>query len=125
MPAVPNKKNLRPDLLNAAVDPGRKFTAPYMTGMVGLAYNKAATGRDIKTVDDLWDPTFKGKVSLLSDTQDGLGLVMLSQGSSIENPTTEGVQKAVDLIKEQKDKGQIRRFTGNDYGDDLSSGQRR
>ena len=119
---VPNRKNLRPDLLNAAVDPGRKYTAPYMTGMVGLAYNKAATGRDIKSLDDMWDPKFAGKVSLLSDTQDGLGLVMLSQGSSIENPTTEGVQKAVDLIKEHKDKGQIRRFTGNDYGDDLSSG---
>ena len=43
---VPNKKNLRPDLLNDASDPGRKFTAPYMTGMTGLAYNKAATGRD-------------------------------------------------------------------------------
>ncbi|MDT5183962.1 MAG: spermidine/putrescine transport system substrate-binding protein [Mycobacterium sp.] len=119
---VPNRKNLRPDLLNSAVDPGRKFTAPYMTGMVGLAYNKAATGREIKSVADMWDPKFAGRISLLSDTQDGLGLVMLSQGSSIENPTTEGVQKAVDLIKEQKDKGQIRRFTGNDYGDDLSSG---
>jgi spermidine/putrescine transport system substrate-binding protein len=119
---VPNRKNLRPDLLNSAADPGRKFTAPYMTGMVGLAYNRAATGRDIKTVNDMWDPKFAGKVSLLSDTQDGLGLVMLSQGSSIENPTTEGVQKAVDLIKEQKEKNQIRRFTGNDYGDDLSSG---
>jgi spermidine/putrescine transport system substrate-binding protein len=32
------------------------------------------------------------------------------------------VKKAVDLIKEQKDKGQIRRFTGNDYSDDLASG---
>jgi spermidine/putrescine transport system substrate-binding protein len=51
---VPNKKNLRPDLPNAAVDPGRKFTAPYMTGMVGLACFEAAAGRDIKTVDDLW-----------------------------------------------------------------------
>jgi spermidine/putrescine transport system substrate-binding protein len=120
--AVPNKKNLRPDLLNSAMDPGRKFTAPYMTGMVGLAYNKAATGREIKTIDDLWDPKFAGRVSLLSDTQDGLGMVMLSQGSSIEDPNTEGVQKAVDLIKEHKEKGQIRRFTGNDYGDDLSSG---
>ena len=119
---VPNKKNLRPDLLDATVDPGRKFTAPYMTGMVGLAYNKAATGRDIKTIDDLWDPAFKGRVSLLSDTQDGLGMIMLSQGNSPENPTTEAVQKAVDLVKEQKDKGQIRRFTGNDYADDLAAG---
>ena len=44
---VPNKKNLRPDLLEASVDPDRKFTAPYMSGLVGLAYNRAATGRDI------------------------------------------------------------------------------
>ena len=119
---LPNKKNLRPDLLNAKVDPGRKVTAPYMTGMVGLAYNRAATGRDIKTIDDLWDPAFKGRVSMLADTQDGLGMVMLSQGNSPENPTTETVQKAVDLIKDQKDKGQIRRFTGNDYADDLAAG---
>ena len=119
---VPNRKNLRKDLLDSQIDPGRKFTAPYMTGMVGLAYNKAATKRDINTIDDLWDPAFKGRVSLLSDTQDGLGMIMQSQGSSVEKPTTEAVQKAVDLVKEQKDKGQIRRFTGNDYADDLASG---
>ena len=119
---VPNKKNLRPDLLNDAADPGRKYTAPYMTGMVGLAFNKAATGRDITKIEDLWDPAFKGKVSLLSDMQDGLGMIMLSQGNTPVEPTTQAVQKAVDLIKEQKDKGQIRRFTGNDYADDLAAG---
>ena len=118
----PNKKNLRDDLLNTKVDPGRKVTAPYMTGMVGLAYNKAATGKDIKGINDLWDPAFKGRVSLLSDTQDGLGMIMQSQGNSVEDPTEETVQKAVDLVKEQKEKGQIRRFTGNDYADDLAAG---
>ncbi|MCW2690944.1 MAG: extracellular solute-binding protein family 1 [Mycobacterium sp.] len=119
---VPNKKNIRPDLLEASVDPGRKYTAPYMSGMVGLAYNKAVTGRDITNIEDMWDPAYKGKVSLFSDAQDGLGMIMLSQGNSPENPTTETVQKAVDLVKEQKDKGQIRRFTGNDYADDLAAG---
>ena len=93
-----------------------------MSGMVGIAYNKAATGRPITKIDDLWDPAFKGRVSLLSDMQDGLGMVMLSQGGSPENPTTESVQKAVDLVREHNDKGQIRRFTGNDYGDDLAAG---
>ncbi|MCK0174286.1 spermidine/putrescine ABC transporter substrate-binding protein [Mycolicibacterium sp. F2034L] len=119
---VPNKKNLRPDLLDSSIDPGRTKTAPYMTGMVGLAYNKAATGREITRIEDLWDPAFKGRVSLLSDTQDGLGMVMLSQGASPASPSTESVQKAVDLIREQKDNGQIRRFTGNDYADDLAAG---
>ena len=117
-----NKKNMREDLLNAKADPGRKVTAPYMSGMTALAYNRAATGRDITKIDDLWDPAFKGKISLLADTQDGLGMIMLSQGSSVESPTSDGVNKAVALIKQQKDSGQIRRFTGNDYADDLASG---
>jgi spermidine/putrescine transport system substrate-binding protein len=117
-----NKNNLRPDLLEASVDPGRKFSAPYMSGLVGLAYNRAATGRDIKTIDDLWDPAFKGRVSLFSDAQDALGMIMLSQGSTPAEPSTEAVQKAVDLVREHKDKGQIRRFTGNDYADDLAAG---
>lgn len=117
-----NKNNLRPDLLEANVDPGRKFSAPYMSGLVGLAYNRAATGRDITRIDDLWDPAFRGRVSLFSDAQDGLGMIMMSQGASPAEPSTESVQRAVDLVREQKDRGQIRRFTGNDYADDLAAG---
>ena len=117
-----NKKNLRTDLLESKADADRKFSAPYMSGMVGIAYNRAATGRDITKIEDMWDPAFKGKVSLLSDTQDGLGMFMMSQGHSPEEPTLETVQKAVDVIREQKDKGHIRRFTGNDYADDLAAG---
>jgi spermidine/putrescine transport system substrate-binding protein len=117
-----NKKNLRPDLLEASVDPDRKFSAPYMSGLVGLAYNRAATGRDITSINDLWDPAFKGRVSLFSDAQDALGMIMLSQGASPAEPSTESVQKAVDLVREHKDQGQIRRFTGNDYADDLAAG---
>jgi spermidine/putrescine transport system substrate-binding protein len=119
---VPNRSNLRQDLLDSASDPGRKFTAPYMSGMVGLAYNKAATGRPITKIEDLWDPAFSGKVSMLSDMQDGLGMVMLSQGGSPESPTSDSIKKAVDLVREHNDRGQIRRFTGNDYGDDLAAG---
>jgi len=119
---VPNKKNIRPDLIENSIDPGHKFSAPYMSGLVGIAYNRAATGRDITTIDDMWDPAFKGQVSLFSDAQDGLGMIMLSQGNTPENPTSQGVQQAVDLVREQNDKGQIRRFTGNDYADDLAAG---
>ena len=117
-----NRGNLRTDLMDNKADPGRKFSAPYLSGMVGLAYNKAATGRDITTIDDLWDPAFKGKISLFSDMQDGLGMLMMSQGASPEDPSLESVQKAIDLVRENKDKGQIRRFTGNDYADDLAAG---
>jgi spermidine/putrescine transport system substrate-binding protein len=119
---VPNRKNLRQDLLDSNVDPGRKYIAPYMSGMVGLAYNKAATGRPITKIEDLWDPAFKGRVSLLSDLQDGLGMVMMSQGSSPEDPSTDSVTRAADLVREHKDKGQIRKFTGNDYIEEVEAG---
>lgn len=119
---VTNFANLRQDLMDAPDDPGRKFSAPYMSGLVGLAYNRAATGRDITSIDDLWDPAFKGRVSMFSDLRDGIGMIMLSQGSDIGNPSIETVQKAVDLVREQRDAGQIRRFTGNDYADDLAAG---
>ncbi len=118
----PNKKNLQPALLDSAVDPGRKFTAPYMSGMVGLAYNRAATGRDITRIEDLWDPAYKGRVSMLADTQDALGMIMLSQGSSPRDATEASVRQAADLVAEQKNRGQIRRFTGNDYANDLAAG---
>jgi spermidine/putrescine transport system substrate-binding protein len=119
---VPNFRNLRKELMDDPVDPGRKFSAPYMSGLVGLAYNRAATGREITKIDDLWDPAFEGKVSMLSDVRDGLGMIMLSQGNSVREPTMDAVQKAIDLVTEQKSRGQIRRFTGADYGDDLAAG---
>ncbi len=119
---VPNLANLRADLINSPADPGRTHIAPYLTGMVGLAYNKAATKRPITSVSDLWDPAFRGRVTMLADMQDGVGMVMQSQGNSPANPSTATVQQAVDAIRAQKDNGQIRRFTGNDYLDDLASG---
>lgn len=118
---IPNLRNMRLDLVDAGVDPGRKFSAPYMSGLVGLGYNRAVTGRDIKTMDDVWDPAFKDKVSMFSDTQDGLGMIMLSQGNSPENPTPEAVRKAIDVVRKQKEKGQIK-FTGADYTNDLAVG---
>ena len=119
---IPNKANLRTDLLDSTIDADRRYSAPYMSGMVGLAYNRAATGRDITSIDDLWDPAFKGRVSLFSDAQDGLGMVMLSLGDDPADPSAEAVQRAADKVAEEKDKGQIRRFTGNDYADDLAAG---
>jgi spermidine/putrescine transport system substrate-binding protein len=119
---IPNKSNLRPDLLEASTDPDRQYSLPYMSGLVGLGYNRRLAGREITSLDDLWDPAFKGRVSLFSDAQDGLGMVMLSQGADPSDPSTEAVQAAADKVAEEKAKGQIRRFTGNDYIDDLAAG---
>jgi len=119
---IPNMANIRPDLKLLPADPGNKHVLPYMAGIVGIAYNKAETGREITSVDDLWDPAFTGRVSLFSDMRDGLGMIMLSQGNDPAEPTEEAVRQAADLVASENANGQIRKFTGNDYQDDLTSG---
>jgi spermidine/putrescine transport system substrate-binding protein len=54
--------------------------------------------------------------------QDGLGMIMLAQGVDLADVTVEDVQQASDLVAEKNQDGQIRRFTGNDYQDDLTNG---
>lgn len=119
---VPNKANLVESLQNIAFDPDRTFSLPWASGFTSIAYNPQLTGREISSLNDLFDPEFAGKVTLMSDLRDGGGQIMLSDGNSPAEATLEMVQQAADKVQEAKDQGQIRRFTGNDYGDDLVAG---
>jgi spermidine/putrescine transport system substrate-binding protein len=120
---VPNAVNLRPDLQNPAWDPTGEYSLPWQTGFAGIAYNSDVTGREITSVDDLFDPEFAGKVGALTEMRDTIGVIAMSLGIDISTLTTfEEAQPAFDKLQEAKDSGQIRRFHGNDYFDDLSNG---
>ena len=120
---VPNAVNLRPDLQNPSWDPTGEYSLPWQTGFAGIAYNSDVTGREITSVDDLFDPEFAGKVGALTEMRDTIGVIAMSLGIDISTLTTfEEAQPAFDKLQEAKDSGQIRRFHGNDYFDDLSNG---
>jgi spermidine/putrescine transport system substrate-binding protein len=120
---VPNAANLRADLQNPAWDPTGEYTLPWQTGFAGIAYNSDATGREITSVDDLFDPEFAGKVGALTEMRDTIGVIAMSLGIDISTLTTfDEAKPAFDKLQEAKDSGQIRRFHGNDYFDDLSNG---
>ena len=120
---VPNvERNLRADLRSPSFDPERNFTVPWQSGMDGLGYNRKETGRDITSMRDLFDPEFKGRVSMLSDFHDSATLVMQMNGVNSEDATLDDVLAAIDEIERQSESGQIRRFTGNDYTTDLANG---
>jgi spermidine/putrescine transport system substrate-binding protein len=119
---VPNMSNLVENLKSANHDPERTYTLPYQSGAIGIGYNRKLAGREIKSIDDLFDPKFKGRVSFLSEPYDSAGLVSLSQGVDAKNATVDEMLAAIEKIKEANDSGQIRRFTGNDYTTDLTKG---
>jgi spermidine/putrescine transport system substrate-binding protein len=104
------------------IDKGDEYLVPWQSGMTGIGYNPKLTGGKLTSVKDLWNPEFKGKVTLLTEMRDTLGLVMLSMGIDPANCTVDDAQAAVDEIRPQVESGQVRRFTGNDYAGDLAKG---
>lgn len=120
--AIPNAKNLDPSLQKPAWDPTGEYSMPWQSGFAGIAYNRKVTGRDLTSMDDLWDAKFKGKIGLLTEMRDTVGLAALSMGVDISKPTFKALEPVFAALKKQVDSGQVRSFTGNDYIDDLSSG---
>jgi spermidine/putrescine transport system substrate-binding protein len=119
---VPNAKNLVENLKTINYDPKRAYTLPWQSGATGIGYNPQLTGRDLHSVNDLFDPKFKGRVSFLSEPYDSAGLTMLGMGIDPTTASIDDINKAIDKIEAAQEKGQIRRFTGNDYTTDLTKG---
>ncbi|MFG2552448.1 spermidine/putrescine ABC transporter substrate-binding protein [Streptomyces sp. NPDC048581] len=115
-------KYLDPQLRSPAFDPGRAYTVPWQSGITGIAYNHRRLGREIRHVSDLWASDLKGRVTLLSGLDEAFALLMQGNGVDITKWTADDFHTICDQVEKQVRSGQIRRFTGNDYIKDLSSG---
>lgn len=120
---VPNAKNLEDVFKNPPSDPTGEFSLPWQSGTAGIAYNISATGRELKSVADLFDPEFKGRIGMLTEMRDTIGLLLLGLGVNPSEVTSfDDAAEAFEQLEKAKADGQIRAFTGNDYTDDLASG---
>jgi spermidine/putrescine transport system substrate-binding protein len=120
---IPNASNLNPALQDVGFDPGREYSLTWQSGYAGIGYRKDKVGRELKTVEDLWAPDLKGKVVVLSELRDTVGLIMMSQGVDISSDFSEDdFLNAVDVLQEQVDSGQVRQVKGNSYLEDLRTG---
>jgi spermidine/putrescine transport system substrate-binding protein len=118
----PNRANLVDSLRDVGFDPGRKFTMPWLSGMTGVGYNPKKTGRELTSINDIFDPKFKGQVTMLTEMRDTLGLVMLGEGKDPASCTVDDAKAACAKIEKYRKNGHIRSFTGNDYAEDLAAG---
>jgi len=120
---VPNVANLEDGFVKPTWDPTGSFSLPWQAGMAGIAYNSDAAGREIKSVADLFDPEFKGRIGMLSEMRDTIGLILMSEGIDPSTISTfDEAAPAFEKLEKAKADGQIRAFTGNDYTDDLLAG---
>ncbi|MDQ1025772.1 spermidine/putrescine transport system substrate-binding protein [Streptomyces umbrinus] len=115
-------KYLDPQLRSPAFDPGRGHTVPWQSGITGIAYNRRRVGREIRHVSDLWADDLKGRVTLLSGLDEAFALLMQGNGVDITKWTADDFHTMCDQVDQLVRTDHIRRFTGNDYIKDLSSG---
>jgi spermidine/putrescine transport system substrate-binding protein len=120
--AIPNKKNLVPGLAHPSWDPGRAYSLPWQSFLTGIGYDPNRVGKEITSFDDLLDPKLKGKVTMLSEMIDTLGLIMLAEGDDPAKVTKKSFDKAMAKLKKIVSSGQVRQFTGNDYAPLLAKG---
>ena len=95
---IPNRVNLEDRFLNQNWDYGAAFSLPWQAGITGIAYNPALTGRELRSINDLLDPEFAGRVAMLSEMRDTVGLVMLGLGRDPSVVDQEGAFEALDVI---------------------------
>jgi len=119
--AFPNKKNVISRLANPSWDPGRTKSIPWSVGQTGLAYWPDKVGGKITDVNAIFDPKFKGKVTILDEMRDTIGLTMLGMGNNPSTGTTAQMLAAVDKISKARDAGQFKKVTGNSYTEDLAT----
>jgi spermidine/putrescine transport system substrate-binding protein len=121
---IPNAANLQDTLANVEFDPGRQFSLPWQSGFTGIGYNPKATGgKKIETIEQLFtDKAIKGKVTLLTEMRDTVGLTLLAMGKDPAKFTDDDFDAAIRELTEVKNSGQLKGFTGNEYGKGLASG---
>jgi spermidine/putrescine transport system substrate-binding protein len=119
---VPNVvANLQDVYKNVSWDATNDHHVPWQSGMTGLGFDNAKTG-NLTSLNELYDPKYKGKVDFLTEMRDSIGLTMLKLGLDPSKATKEDCDAAVAEIKKAKDAGIIRAFKGNEYAEDLKSG---
>ena len=103
-------------------DPERKYSVPWQSGMTGICYNSELTDPVSSFEELLTRPDLKGKVELLTEMRDTMLFLLLMEGSDPENFTADEFTAAISTLQGFVESGQVRRFAGNDYIDDMKSG---
>jgi spermidine/putrescine transport system substrate-binding protein len=121
---MPNKvANMQDVYKGVDFDPTDDHHAPWQSGMTGLGYDSPVTGEltslaSLFTTDDRWS----GKVTFLTEMRDTVGLTMLKQGKDPSAATEADLDAVLADVQKAVDDGIVRGFTGNEYAEDMVSG---
>jgi spermidine/putrescine transport system substrate-binding protein len=119
---IPNASNILDTLASPSFDPKREQTLPWQGIMAGFGWNVEKNPKGIRTLDELFAPQNKGKIVVLSELRDTIGVILLAQGVDVTKVTEDQYMNAIDFMAKKISDGWIRGVKGNEYAEDLTSG---
>ncbi len=119
---IPNKSNILDSLASPSFDPNREQSLTWQGIMAGFGWNTEKNPKGIRTIDELFAPQNKGKIVVLSEMRDTIGIILRSQGVDLQTVTEDQFMNAVDFMAKKIADGWIRGVKGNEYAEDLTSG---
>jgi spermidine/putrescine transport system substrate-binding protein len=119
---IPNKSNILDSLASPSFDPNREQSMTWQGIMAGFGWNTEKNPKGIRTLEELFAPQNKGKIVVLSEMRDTIGIILLAQGVNLQTVTEDQYMNAVDYMAKQISDGWIRGVKGNEYAEDLTSG---
>jgi spermidine/putrescine transport system substrate-binding protein len=119
---IPNKSNILDSLASPSFDPNREQSMTWQGIMAGFGWNTEKNPKGIRTLEELFAPKNKGKIVVLSEMRDTIGIILLAQGVNLQTVTEDQYMNAVDYMAKQISDGWIRGVKGNEYAEDLTSG---
>ena len=99
---IPNISQMDEEYLNLEIDPGNKYSVPYMFGTVGLIYNKDVVKEEVDSWDILWDEKYKNKIFMFDTYRDTIGVALKKLGYSLNSTDINQIEEAKQLLIEQR-----------------------
>ena len=119
---IPNAGNILDTLASPSFDPMREQSLTWQGIMGGFGWNVEKNPKGVRTLDDLFAPANKGKIVVLSEMRDTVGIILRHQGVDLQTVTEDQFMNAVDFLAGKISDGWIRGVKGNEYAEDLTAG---
>lgn len=98
-----NLKNIDEKFINPPFDPDNKYSLPYQWGTLGLGYNLKKTKQDVESWQEIFDPKYQGRVSLIEEMRMMMGAILLYLGYDPNTTNPEEINKAKDFLIQHKE----------------------
>jgi spermidine/putrescine transport system substrate-binding protein len=99
---IPNISQMNKEYLNLEIDPGNKYSVPYMFGTIGIIYNKDVVTEEVDSWDILWDEKYKNKIFMFDTYRDTMGATLKKLGYSLNSTNPKEIKEAKELLLNQR-----------------------